>query len=79
MARHSGKCLDVRGESTNDGGSIIQWSCNGGANQTWLLRPVTTVHLRLRSLLGSQRPPRFLERAAFASIVKPIGQRRPFR
>ena len=39
MARHSGKCLDVSGESRNDGGSIVQWSCHGGANQTWLLRP----------------------------------------
>jgi hypothetical protein len=42
VARHSNKCVDVRGEATADGGQVIQWSCNGGANQTWLLRPVMT-------------------------------------
>ncbi|MFE1839609.1 family 43 glycosylhydrolase [Streptomyces sviceus] len=33
--KHSGKCLDVTGGSTADGGDVIQWSCNGGANQKW--------------------------------------------
>ena len=33
--RNSGKCLDVSGGSTADGGDVIQWTCNGGASQKW--------------------------------------------
>ena len=56
VARHSGKCLDVAGWSTDDGTGIIQWQCHGGANQTWLLRPVTTTAIPApQALLGSQR------------------------
>ncbi|MGC9541351.1 family 43 glycosylhydrolase [Streptomyces sp. UG1] len=33
--RNSGKCLDVSGGNTADGTNILQWSCNGGANQKW--------------------------------------------
>jgi Ricin-type beta-trefoil lectin domain-like len=36
-ARHSGKCLDVYGGSTDDGASVIQFSCHGGYNQQWRL------------------------------------------
>jgi hypothetical protein len=27
--------MDVKGGTMADGTSVIQWSCNGGANQTW--------------------------------------------
>jgi dipeptidyl aminopeptidase/acylaminoacyl peptidase len=37
VASHSQKCLDVNGGSLNDGASIIQWQCHGGANQQWRL------------------------------------------
>ncbi|WP_405717980.1 family 43 glycosylhydrolase [Streptomyces sp. NBC_01537] len=33
--RNSGKCLDVSGSSTADGADVIQYTCNGGANQKW--------------------------------------------
>jgi len=35
VARHSGKCLDVEGESMAAGARVIQWSCGGYANQQW--------------------------------------------
>ncbi|GHO46881.1 RICIN domain-containing protein [Ktedonospora formicarum] len=37
VSRNSGKVLDVQGQSTQDGGSIIQYSDNGGTNQQWQL------------------------------------------
>ncbi|MBI1891585.1 MAG: RICIN domain-containing protein [Burkholderiales bacterium] len=37
-AKNSGKCLDVSGWSTADGGSIVQWSCKGSDNQKWAVR-----------------------------------------
>ena len=37
VASHSQKCLDVSGGSLDDGASIIQWQCHGGANQQWRL------------------------------------------
>ena len=33
--RHSGKCLDVVGQSTADGAGVVQYACNNGANQQW--------------------------------------------
>ena len=35
VAMHSGKCLDVYGESTDDAALVIQWSCHGSENQHW--------------------------------------------
>jgi Ricin-type beta-trefoil lectin domain-like len=35
MARHSGKCLDVTGNSTVNGARIQQWGCHWGGNQQW--------------------------------------------
>jgi len=32
-ARHSGRCADVVGQSTADGAALVQYGCNGGANQ----------------------------------------------
>jgi glucosylceramidase len=37
VARHSGKCLDVRDVSMNDGAWLQQWSCTGGPAQTFRL------------------------------------------
>lgn len=34
-ARHSDKCLDVRGESTEDGAEVIQYDCHDSENQQW--------------------------------------------
>jgi len=36
VAKSSGKCLDVTGESTIAGTVIQQWSCTGNASQQWL-------------------------------------------
>jgi hypothetical protein len=32
-ARHSGRCADVVNQSTADGANLVQYGCNGGANQ----------------------------------------------
>lgn len=34
----SGKCLDVGGQATADGSTVILYSCNGGANEAWARR-----------------------------------------
>ena len=33
--RDSGMCLDIKGGNTADGTPLIQWPCNGAANQRW--------------------------------------------
>ncbi|WP_315728153.1 MULTISPECIES: jacalin-like lectin [unclassified Bradyrhizobium] len=33
--RSSSLCMDVSGGTIADGTAVIQWSCNGGVNQTW--------------------------------------------
>nr|WSY50654.1 ricin-type beta-trefoil lectin domain protein [Streptomyces sp. NBC_00886] len=35
LSEASGKCLDVSGQATADGGKVILYSCNGGANEAW--------------------------------------------
>jgi len=37
VSRNSGKVLDVYQASVNDGGTIVQWTDNGGTNQLWQL------------------------------------------
>ncbi|MFC4059368.1 pectate lyase, partial [Planomonospora corallina] len=37
----SGLCLDVNAKSTADGAALVQYACNGGANQTWKLANVS--------------------------------------
>lgn len=37
VARNSGKCLDVRDQSTADGGLLQQWSCTSGPAQSFRL------------------------------------------
>lgn len=39
VSRNSDKCLDVYGASTDAVAQVIQWTCNGGANQQWRLEP----------------------------------------
>jgi hypothetical protein len=39
IARHSGKCLDVRGISVDRGAVVQQWGCWNGPNQQWQLTP----------------------------------------
>jgi C-terminal processing protease CtpA/Prc len=47
ISRHSGKCLDVDGASTEDAAPVIQWRCHGGANQQWRLEAVANGAFRL--------------------------------
>jgi hypothetical protein len=35
--RHSGKCLEVAGSSSDRGAPLRQWTCNGALNQRWLV------------------------------------------
>jgi hypothetical protein len=35
----SSKCMDVRGARTGDGVAVVQYRCNGAANQDWFLLP----------------------------------------
>lgn len=35
VARHSGKCADVTSASSASGAAVVQYTCNGGANQRW--------------------------------------------
>jgi hypothetical protein len=46
-ARHSGKCLDVSSSSTADSANVLQWTCNGGANQSWQIRDLGTGYVQL--------------------------------
>lgn len=49
VAKHSGKCLDVRGgpAATNDGALIEQWSCSGEANQTFTFKDMGSGHVAI--------------------------------
>lgn len=46
---NSGDVMDVSGGSTANGGVVIQWPSNGGANQHWALQPVSGNVFTLRS------------------------------
>jgi hypothetical protein len=43
----SGLCLDVNGGTTANSATIIQWTCNGAANQTFQLNLVSGKVYRL--------------------------------
>ena len=47
--RNSGKAVDVYGLSTADGGRIVQWSRNDGANQQWQFVDSGGGYYRLKS------------------------------
>ncbi|MYS86632.1 RICIN domain-containing protein [Embleya scabrispora] len=34
---NSGKCLEIRGDSTADGAAANQWECNGSPTQMWIV------------------------------------------
>jgi len=38
VARHNGKCLDVKGQSKGDCAEVFQWPIHGGDNQQWKLQ-----------------------------------------
>ncbi|MDL5206301.1 RICIN domain-containing protein [Streptomyces sp. ALI-76-A] len=38
VARHSGKCLDVKDGSTTNGAHLIQWPCGAGTDQQFQRR-----------------------------------------
>jgi uncharacterized protein (DUF1800 family) len=40
VARHSDKCLSIRGTSLNDGAAANQWACVGEPNQRWSFEPL---------------------------------------
>ena len=40
IARHSGKCADVKEEKTNNGQRVWQWGCTWHGNQQWALEGV---------------------------------------
>jgi hypothetical protein len=43
VAQHSSRCMDVPNLSTADNVQLIQWSCNGGANQSFRFEPISGV------------------------------------
>jgi hypothetical protein len=43
ISRSSGKAIDVLNQTTANGGEVVQWGWNGGANQQWQLVPVSTL------------------------------------
>ncbi len=49
-AVHSNKCADVNNSSTANQVNILQWSCHGGANQTWIITPTTDGAYTLKAL-----------------------------
>ncbi|UED82936.1 RICIN domain-containing protein [Streptomyces profundus] len=46
-ARHSGKCVDVPDQSQAIGRQAVQWSCNGGSNQSFWARDAGEGHVEL--------------------------------
>ncbi|WP_254448780.1 RICIN domain-containing protein [Spirosoma rhododendri] len=49
-AKQSDKNIDVSGQSTADGASIIQWTYNGGKNQQWTLKQAATGYFTIQSV-----------------------------
>ncbi|MFF6984268.1 RICIN domain-containing protein [Streptomyces sp. NPDC008343] len=47
VARHSGKCVDVGENSSWDGSTILQYTCNGGLNQKWRLQDAGDGYVRV--------------------------------
>ncbi|NYI05662.1 hypothetical protein FHU37_002605 [Allostreptomyces psammosilenae] len=44
---NSGKCLDVDAASTADGANVQLWTCNGGTNQQFEVRPTSNGYAQL--------------------------------
>ena len=47
LAKHSGKCLDVKGGGGQDGAPLEQFSCHGGDNQKFRLEPAGGSHFKV--------------------------------
>lgn len=47
VARHSAKCLDVYAFSQDNGGSVLQWDCNGTTSQQWQLTPTDSGYYKI--------------------------------
>ena len=41
FAKHSGKCLDVRGASKQPGANVDQYPCHGGLNQRFKIERIS--------------------------------------
>jgi hypothetical protein len=41
MPKSSGKCMTVKGATTQDGAPVQQWTCAGAANQEWTFEPAS--------------------------------------
>jgi len=48
--QNSGSCVDDTGQSTANGTSVEQWSCNGGANQIWQFTPTSSGYYEVLNL-----------------------------
>ncbi|MFD5384039.1 RICIN domain-containing protein [Streptomyces sp. NPDC127074] len=46
---HSGLCLEIRGDSTENGAWANQWTCNGSDTQKWELRYVTSDYVTIHN------------------------------
>lgn len=53
-AVHSGKVMDVAGQSTSEGANVAQWSYWGGNNQKWTVIQVDSTYYRLRNVNSSR-------------------------
>jgi poly(beta-D-mannuronate) lyase len=49
---HSGKCVDVDGQSTLSGANVLQWGCDGRASQKWVLRDLGSDSYEVKSFAG---------------------------
>ncbi|MFP2957595.1 RICIN domain-containing protein [Myxococcus sp. 1LA] len=47
--KHTGKCVDIAGPSTEDGAALHQWACHGGASQQWTMEPTDGGYVRFVS------------------------------
>jgi hypothetical protein len=47
VARHSGKCIDIEGESTASGARAIQFGCGGWPNQQFQIIPVGSGYYKI--------------------------------
>ncbi|BDI33544.1 hypothetical protein CCAX7_55950 [Capsulimonas corticalis] len=50
----SGQALDVNGNSTANGASIIQWPYSGASNQLWNFTPTSRGYYRIKSVSSGQ-------------------------
>ena len=47
---NSGKCLDVRDDSTANGAAVQQWGCDNGESQKWRIEPVGNGLYKLKAM-----------------------------